>query len=343
MNISPMHRLLIILPLLLSYFCAVAQGDGVTFLSYSHNFGTVNEADGEVSHTFVFRNDGKREMNVLFTNPSCSCITTNFSKEKVKPGNVGEITVIFSPSGADGNTYRTVEVFDNENNCIGVLEINAIVIPADRTIQERYFYTLGDMIYISRINVPFGYITKGQSITKTIYIANAGGSTSELKADYAENQYFKANFPSEINAGEEIPITLTYSLPSDKEIFKTFADTLFIYVNGRKTNLNITTKAIGIKAMQKSENQPFMRTYPSAAALNNKHEGEIEISNDGNADLEILHIETVAGAKYNINPGQKIKPNEKFVVKVKFIDNRYNTFNIFTNDTLRPYKELIFK
>lgn len=224
---------------------------------------------------------------------------------------------------------------------MGVLEITANVIPANRSIQERFYYSIADMVYASRMNIPFGYVYKGASITKTFYLANSSTKNIEIKIETNNNQYLTVDYPKEIKPNGEQPVNITYSAPSDKEVYATLTDTLYIYVNGNKTRMNATTKALFVKELDAKSVQPSMRTYPSAAECNDG-KGEITIYNDGEADLEIYQVEIPPNVKTNLQAGLLIKPNESFIVKISLKNGEKATLNIFTNDTLRPYKELIF-
>lgn len=323
------------------YSAATAQDSGVVFDQYQFNFGTVYEEEGSVYHIFMFRNDGNEAVSMAFANPSCKCITANFSKNKVMPGGTGEVEITFSPSGSMGETFRSVELVNSKNQLMGVLEITANVIPANRSIQERFYYSIADMVYASRMNIPFGYVYKGESITKSFYLANASSKNIEIKIETSNNQYLTVDYPHEIKPNDETPVNITYSAPSDNDFFATLVDTLYIYVNGNKTRMNATTKALFVKALDTTSLQPSMRTYPSAAECK-EGKGEITIYNDGKADLEIYQVEIPPNVNTNLQAGILIKPNQSFIVKISLKNREKATLNIFTNDTLRPYKELIF-
>lgn len=336
-----MNKTIIVLVYSLLLSVANAQNSGVTFDAYHFNFGTVYEEEGSVYHIFMFRNDGNEAVSLAFANPSCKCITANFSKNKVMPGGTGEVEITFAPSGNMGETFRSVELFNSKNQLMGVLEITANIIPANRSIQERFYYSIADMVYASRTNIPFGYVYKGASITKTFYLANASSKNIDIKIETTNNQYLTVDYPHEIKPNGEQPVNITYSAPSDKEVYATLTDTLYIYVNGNKTRMDVTTKALFVKELDTKSLRPSMRTYPSAAKCNGGN-GEITIYNDGDADLEIYHCEIPPNVKTNLQAGLLIKPNECFIVKISLKNGEKATLNIFTNDTLRPYKELIF-
>ncbi|MCQ2975538.1 MAG: DUF1573 domain-containing protein [Bacteroidales bacterium] len=316
----------------------------IIFDNYEWNFGTIEEVDGSVSHTFILMNNSKKDVTISKIIPSCSCISTNYSHEIIQPGKIGEIDVTFTPSGSVGETFRSLEVFDNEGVCIGVLEIKTFVNPSNRSIQERYFYTLSDFVYASRININFGYLFKNQQITKSFYLANSSSNDISISIDKSQNKYLKIEYPKVLKPNDEKPVSITYLL-SDDNFYSTFVDTFYIFINNKKALLPITTKALALKKYDSIPNPPMMRTYPSIGKLNGKKikSGEIEIYNDGNSNLEIYQVEIPNNAKTNLIVGTIIKPHEKFIVKCEVLNDNEYQINIFTNDLIRPYKELIFK
>ncbi|MBO4603621.1 MAG: DUF1573 domain-containing protein, partial [Salinivirgaceae bacterium] len=140
-----MRRLSIIVAITLS-LCANAQNDASVpvFDTYEWDFGTISEADGPVSHAFHLLNNSNRNVAISRAIPGCSCINADFLSTPVEPGKMTDVVVTYSPSGAVGDTYRTIEIVDTEGRSLGTLSTKANVVPADRSIQERYFYTLAD-------------------------------------------------------------------------------------------------------------------------------------------------------------------------------------------------------
>lgn len=107
---------------------ACAQKNAVvSFDSYEWDFGTIEAARGAVCHTFQFKNTSKMPVRISKAIPSCECIKAIYSNDFVKPGEVAKVMVAFSPSGASGKTYRSVELIDNNGNTLGALTAKANV------------------------------------------------------------------------------------------------------------------------------------------------------------------------------------------------------------------------
>ena len=113
--------------LITSSLSAQTRRSAVSFDDYEWDFGTIDAVDGTVCHTFTFRNDSKTDVVIKKSIPSCECIKAVYSADIVKPGDVAKVMVAFSPSGASGKTYRSVELIDANGNTLGSLSAKAVV------------------------------------------------------------------------------------------------------------------------------------------------------------------------------------------------------------------------
>lgn len=334
------------------------------FDHYAWNFGEIREAEGTVSHVFTLKNDGSGPLYVGRAIPSCSCITAVLPQEAILPGKTGELIVSFSPSGAVGDTFRSLEITDSEGRLLGTLSIEADVIPIDRSIQERYFYTLGDMLYANLSTVPFGYIFPGDTLTKTVFLANASPEAISIETSLpphlspheAPSQppfpIVQVGAPTSIAPGEELPLTLTYALPAESQWIGTLNDTLRLSINGKPALLPITTSAIVLQRLTDSPTPPALRTYPSSGKLTSKrnpgtaateesdsYEASIEVHNDGQSPLQILKVETPDGLTAIVDQ-ETIAPGEQTLLRVSCKQARKFRIRLFTNDPKRRYRDI---
>ena len=343
-----MRRLSIIVVITLS-LCANAQNNAAVpvFDTYEWDFGTISEADGPVSHTFHLLNNSNRNVAISRAIPGCSCINAVFLSTPVEPGKMTDVVVTYSPSGAVGDTYRTIEIVDTEGRSLGTLSTKANVVPADRSIQERYFYTLADMLYANKTTLPFGYVYQGKIAQKQVYIANASDKAMNLDVQTTQTPELRAVAPYRLEAGRESAITITYTIPDDKNLFRTYSDTVWIVVDGTKARVPVVVSAIAMAKPAESAEKPDMQTYPSvgkmsAGWLSSRLSGTIELTNNGKADLVIYKVESPASVTVNIASGTVVKPGRKIEVKAETDAGGKFSVNLFTNDPQRPYKELIF-
>lgn len=78
----------------------------------SHDFGTLEEG-GVAEYKFVFKNTGKSPLIIQNAAASCGCTTPEWSKEPVKPGKTGTITVRYDTKGRPGPFTKNVWITSN--------------------------------------------------------------------------------------------------------------------------------------------------------------------------------------------------------------------------------------
>lgn len=74
-------------------------------------FGTIHQ-DSSVTHTFVFKNNCTKDINIDRAAASCGCTAAILSEKVIKPGGEAKIEVKFTPpKGTRGKTTKTVSVY----------------------------------------------------------------------------------------------------------------------------------------------------------------------------------------------------------------------------------------
>lgn len=88
------------------------------------NFGDI--AEGEiVTHTFHFKNTGKKGLVILNVESSCGCTIPKYDKKPIPPGGEGKIEVEFNSSGRYGKQYKVINIFANVPQKVVELKIIA--------------------------------------------------------------------------------------------------------------------------------------------------------------------------------------------------------------------------
>jgi len=81
------------------------------FEHLSYDFGKIKKGE-IITHVFKFKNNGKRDLLIHKTRSSCGCTTAEVPKV-VKPGESGEIKVIFNSTHKQGKQNKTVTLITN--------------------------------------------------------------------------------------------------------------------------------------------------------------------------------------------------------------------------------------
>ncbi|MCD7936982.1 MAG: DUF1573 domain-containing protein [Tannerellaceae bacterium] len=93
----------------------------------THDFGTINEADGNVSYSFVVKNTGNAPLVLTRVVASCGCTTPEWTREPIAPGESGEIKVTFDPKDRPGPFAKTINVYSNGKKGSYILTIRGEV------------------------------------------------------------------------------------------------------------------------------------------------------------------------------------------------------------------------
>lgn len=89
----------------------------LTFIETSHDFGAINEADGEVHYDFHFTNTGNAPLVIKQVITGCGCTSAKWSEKPYAPGDKGVIRVSYHPEGRKMEKFSQVtEVFTNLPN-----------------------------------------------------------------------------------------------------------------------------------------------------------------------------------------------------------------------------------
>lgn len=318
--------------LLLLLICTLAGGQEAVFTTHSWNFGPLNEADGSVSHEFPFRNSGSQPLRIGSVSVSCSCVEATFPHAEIPAGGTGVITLSFSPAGAAGRTHRYADVYTQEGQYLGRLSMEADVTPVDLALEQRYRTVLSPVLRAQRSILPYGYVWPGQPVEKEVYLANLSDQPVRLET---RSDGLQVEGPSEIPPRGEI--TLKVSLNADKP-YSLFRDRLRFFVDGVPAGKPVEVSAICLGNTPSAQSSIWIT--PSAGRLH-RGRGSVMLGNSGQEELVLLAVEAPEGVRVGLKPGQRIPPGGKLRVRVSSALPSF-AIHLFTNDPLRPYRELRF-
>ena len=140
-----MKRIFSFAATLLFAMVAMGQEPVITFDKTTHDFGKINEADGRVTTVFTFKNEGMAPLVLSNVRASCGCTTPKWTREPIEPGQSGEITVTYNPSGRPGRFQKTVTVTSNATEPTFKLQIKGEVIPKPAKPVDQYPIKMGEL------------------------------------------------------------------------------------------------------------------------------------------------------------------------------------------------------
>lgn len=98
----------------------------IEFETTEHDFGKMLQGE-QVSYTFKFKNVGNAPLIITSIEKTCGCTTPNYSKDPIKPGESGKITITYDSKGHKGFQNKRVIVKSNTNPSETILRIKAQV------------------------------------------------------------------------------------------------------------------------------------------------------------------------------------------------------------------------
>lgn len=241
-------RKTVIITLVLSVCCGVVYGqtpsESIKFEETVYNFGTIEEKNGKVSHTFVFQNKGKAPVAINDIYSACGCIGKVHSKEPVKPGAKGKVTVTFDPAYKSGFFSKEVVVHSNNGQNYNRIWVEGSIIPAEHPVEEDYPYNLGDGLHLRLKVMAFGYVKPGETRQMELHYANAANKEMILSFAVKDNKTGLTFInPGKIAAKARGVIKFSYTRPSVSRGDVVF--TLYPYVNRKKLADTVEIKILG--------------------------------------------------------------------------------------------------
>ena len=85
----------------------------LVFNETSFNFGSITEGE-KITHSFVFRNDGKQDLVIRKISTSCGCTVVDNKADVVKPGESSSFDITFNSAGKSNRQNKTVTIICND-------------------------------------------------------------------------------------------------------------------------------------------------------------------------------------------------------------------------------------
>lgn len=211
-----MRRVSILLVSLLSHLMVWAQSheesNALLFEEVEWNFGTIEESEGVVSHTFRYRNISERFVTIERVYSSCGCTTGEYSRRPLKAGGEGEFTVLFNPEGREGRVDKTVTITYDQGRGRTELRIKGRINPRPRSAEELYPYDLGGGVRSDSSFKPFGKVAHGRTKSMSMALINTSPKRVEIGVMWEKcSGLLEINPPIDLAPEESALVTLTYA------------------------------------------------------------------------------------------------------------------------------------
>lgn len=345
-----MRQLLLIIILIGAALGATAQN--LRFDKTSHNFGTIEESGGKVSHTFSYTNTTDSPIVVVDVAVSCGCTTPRFSREPLAPGATAQMTIEFDPINRPGRINKKIHVVTNDSNT--ELTIDGIVNPRPRSLAERYPFIISRGIRIDGLGHFALQVPIGRDLSCQIGVANGGSGVPATVA--IDKEKLPTNVRASVSdkllaAGEEAKIIIT--VRGDK--YGAFSYKIPLLINGQQTAENITVSGAVIDDFEalthdelmscaRAKFSTFYHRFGSVQA-GSRQNAVIDVTNVGQVPLIVRGIESSAQIEAKIDrttipPGSSAKLTLTYCGKQSGYDS--GSIKLTLNDPRNPTPEIRF-
>lgn len=108
---------------------------GIEFEEEVIEFGEISQGE-KVKRRFRFKNTGTANLIISDAKGSCGCTVPLWPKQPIRPGQEGEIEVVFDSNGKQGRQHKTVTLVTNAIPNKTVIAIKGdVLVPESNTAQ----------------------------------------------------------------------------------------------------------------------------------------------------------------------------------------------------------------
>lgn len=209
-----LHR---ILPFLLLLVTSLSQAQQPQFLSTFvpdariHDFGTIQERNGKVSHTFTLVNRGTKAVVISDVSAWCGCTTSSYTKGPVRPGRQAKVTVTYNPNRRPGRFSKEVAVITDGGRGYVRLWVKGRVVPYEHPVREDFPYAYGKGLYMGSEVLPFRRLRKGEEQHFSLRLANDTGKPMRIQfVREPDNQVLKMPRYVTLKPHQRVSVRVSY-------------------------------------------------------------------------------------------------------------------------------------
>ena len=345
----------ILLILFALYALAIRGQETLVFTPATWDFGTIQEADGPVSHTFTGENRSGKPLVILDVVTSCGCTAPRFSKQPILPGGKTQVTVTYDPANRPGVFSKELTVYSSERKRVASLTVQGSVTPRPKSLEELYPIDAGGGLRLTTTLNAFAYLRPGHPVQGAIGYVNDSRHPLRLELrPLTASGLLRMEAPTTIAPGERGSIHVSYLLSAEQPRYGTVRDALEVFVDGRSNGTTLVTHGIGVDPVpaEGGKNRPHSEYSENILKFGPvKQTGPIckqalRLTNTGTADLIIRAVEGGEHVATNLVPGMRIAPGDSLRVEVVLAPGtqEYGMLNehlvVVTNDPERPMRRI---
>jgi hypothetical protein len=334
------------------------QNKSIKFDQETHDFGTIAEEKGSVTHEFTFTNNSARPVKILNVQPSCGCTTPGWTKEPIEPGKTGIVKASFNPQGRPGFFTKSLTVTTDLEASPIILQIKGQVTNDGQNMAGDFSIVNGALKFrTSSFNLGKVFI-RDEFTTREFPVYNGGTKTITFNGNFITPKHIKVDVQPRILAqGEKGIIRISYNgkmknqygfqsdnveLPTDDETNPVKSFSVYATLEDYFGDLSPTDMEKAPVMRVNEYSIDFGRIKGDAATTK-----EVTVMNAGKKELSLRSLQpNCTCVKANASK-TTLKPGESATVKIAFDPmgrngSQQKAVTIYSNDPVNPVQRVTF-
>lgn len=323
----------------------------VVFDKTTHDFGTIEERGGMVSHTFSYTNETKEPLVIFDVYTTCGCTMPKFSKTPLLPTESAQITITYDPINRPGRIAKSIRIVTNQGAFH--LLIDGTVNPRPRSIKELYPFQISGAVRIDNLGYSSLQVPLGSHRVAEVGIANSGIARSVVVS--ADLRGVPQNVEAKISGG-----SLLETLARERVLIQVegveygeFSYEIPLIINGKRSAEKIIVAGavvdnFGEWSAEELKNAPkaefsthFLRV--GRVELSKRRVLSLKITNKGGGELIIRQIRgssDIDAEIRNLRIGAGRSEEVKIIYTPSIAGYDSQSLRFIVNDPLNPTPEL---
>jgi hypothetical protein len=347
--------------LILSFITASAiaqQTKQIQFKEETHDFGSIAENKGPVTHEFLFTNNSNRPIKILNVQPSCGCTTPGWTKEPVEPGKTGMIKASFNPQGRPGFFNKTLTVTTDLEATPIILQIKGQVSTEAGPSETEFNVVNGSLKFrSSSFNVGKVFI-RNEFTTREFPVFNGGLKPINFTGTFVSPKHIKVDVqPRTLAQGQRGVVRISYN-GQMKNQYGFQADNVELHTDD-ETN---PVKSMSVYATLEDyfgdlspadlEKAPVMRVNEYSMDFgrikgSSPTTKEVTITNGGKKELSLRSLQPNCNCVKAVAGKTSLKPGESTTMTISFDPmgrngSQQKAVTIYSNDPVNPVQRVTF-
>lgn len=345
---------------LISLSCLYAQNkisSNIEINKTVHNFGTIIHKSGPVSCTFTLTNVGKQPVVIYNVVSTCGCTDVEWTKEPIRPGQNGKISVTYSNDEGAHPFDKTLTTYLSDSKNPILLKVRGICADTPKPLKETYPISYGPLALRESL-IKCGNMEQGGQKSEAVLVANTSKKPIKIAFKNMDKNLSISVSPNPIPA--ESTAEMSFTVKTDRSIWGKHTYYVTPTIDGKEYTSSEGRKNIGIWAFTKENFSHLSKDEKAAGPRPTFKEstysfGKIKrgetvhasytFKNDGKSTFHVYKVNSDA-AKWSHDLISDARPGEDVTFKVHLDTSdlpsgeHLTIVTLTTNSPLRPIVNL---